>query len=338
MVRRFIFSILLVCLTTIGAHAESPTERLLKQPNDWFQSDAGKSTIENVLSWQTDNGDWPKNFDTTTVRYTVGEKKPSGTFDNGASCGELRLLARAFRITGDLRYRKAFELGFDHILDAQYPNGGWPQFFPLSKSYSRHITFNDGTMIRLMQFLRDVTTEDDFDFLSSEQRNAAASAIDRGVDCILKCQVIVHAAPTVWCAQHDADSLAPARARTYEHPSLSGAESAGVLRFLMSIDSPSPEVIRAVNAGVAWYKAAEIEGFRYNKSKSGPALTADSGAGDLWARFYEIDTNRPIFSDRDGVVKYSLDEVGSERRGGYTWYGNWGDAVLKAYSKWPHRN
>jgi pectate lyase len=325
-------------VTTVGVHAESPAERLLKQPNDWFQSDEGKSTIENVLSWQTDNGDWPKNFDTTAVRFIAGEKKPSGTFDNGASCGKLRLLARAFRITGDVRYQKAFDLGFNHILDAQYTNGGWPQFFPLSKSYSRHITFNDGTMIRLMQFLRDVTTEDDFDFLGSEQRNAAASAIDRGVNCILKCQVIVNAVPTVWCAQHDADSLVPTRARAYEHPSLSGAESAGVLRFLMSIDNPSPEVIRAVNAGVAWYEAAEIEGFRYNKSKCGPALTEDSGAGDLWARFYEIDSNRPIFSDRDGVVKYNLDEVGSERRGGYTWYGNWGDAVLKAYSKWPHRN
>ena len=37
----------------------------------------------------------------------------------------------------------------------------------------------------------------------------------------------------------------------------------------------------------------------------------------MWARFYEIGTNRPIFSDRDGFAKHDLSEIGYERRNGY---------------------
>ncbi|HBJ33269.1 MAG TPA: pectate lyase [Planctomycetaceae bacterium] len=331
------FAMLLVCLLPTLGRSESPAGELAQKSDDWFKTAAGEAVLENILSWQTDQGDWAKNLDTTNKRFKPGDEKPSGTFDNGATSGELRLLARAYRVTGESRYREAFLLGFHHILAAQYANGGWPQYFPLSKNYHRHVTFNDGTMIRLMEFLHDVSLEDDFSFLSQDQRAAAAIAVDRGVQCILKCQVIVDGKPTAWCAQHDAVTLAPTGARSYEHPSISGAESGGVMRFLMSIDQPSQEVIRAVNAGAMWYEATKIAGYRYNRSKTGPALSVDDRADELWARFYEIGTNRPIFSDRDGVVKYSLDEIGSERRGGYTWYGNWGTGVLKIYAKWPHR-
>ena len=43
----------------------------------------------------------------------------------------------------------------------------------------------------------------------------------------------------------------------------------------------------------------------------------------LVPHFYEIGTNRPIFSDRDGVPKRELADIGYERRNGYAWYGNW---------------
>ncbi|WP_391560906.1 pectate lyase [Roseimaritima multifibrata] len=41
--------------------------------------------------------------------------------------------------------------------------------------------------------------------------------------------------------------------------------------------------------------------------------------------------------DGDGGVKYDLQEIGSERRGGYTWYGTWGERVLASYARCPHR-
>ena len=54
----------------------------------------------------------------------------------------------------------------------------------------------------------------------------------------------------------------------------------------------------------------------------------------LWARFYELDTNRPFFSDRDGIKKYDISEIGHERRNGYSWYNKDGSKVLAKYEKW----
>ena len=63
----------------------------------------------------------------------------------------------------------------------------------------------------------------------------------------------------------------------------------------------------------------------------------DPAAPPLWARFYEIETNRPLFSDRDGVAKYDYNQLGQERSTGYKWLGDWGDEVFQAYAKWRNR-
>lgn len=321
----------------VVAVAGTPAEKVLKHADDWFLTDDAERVLANILSWQTVRGDWPKNVDTTAQPFSSPGGPPSGTFDNGATVGELRVLARAVRVTGKEPYRQAFLRGFDHLLAAQYPHGGWPQFYPPGNGYHRHVTFNDGTMVRLMEFLDDAHRLPEFDFLDARRRAAAGEAVERAIDCVLRCQVVVEGTPTVWCAQHDADTLAPAQGRSFEPPSLSGAESAGILRFLMRVPSPSDRIIRAVEAGVAWFEAVKIEGYRYRRSDAGPSLVADAKAPALWARFYEIGTNRPIFCDRDGVVKYDLQEIGSERRGGYTWYGTWGEEVRQAYARWPYR-
>jgi Pectic acid lyase len=59
---------------------------------------------------------------------------------------------------------------------------------------------------------------------------------------------------------------------------------------------------------------------------------------DAWARFYEIETNTPIFADRDGVKKYDLAKIGYERRNGYAWYGTWPQRLLeKEYPAWKEK-
>lgn len=325
--------ILATLLLTLAAATASP-EDLLKKSDEWFRSDDGKEAVANVLSWQSPEGSWPKNGDTSDKPYKGKAAKLEGTFDNKATTGELRFLAHAFEATGDERCRDAFLKGFDHILAAQYPNGGWPQFHPPGKKYHRHITFNDGTMVRLLEFLRDSR---DFKMLDPERHKKAAAAFARGVECILKCQIVIAGKPTVWCAQHDEVSLAPAKARDYELPSLSGCESAGIVRFLMTLEVPSPEAIRAVKGGVAWFDSAKISGFRYAKSGKDRVLEKDPAAPPLWARFYDLDTGKPFFCDRDGIKKDSVDQIGAERRNGYAWYGNWGESVVKEFAKWPHR-
>lgn len=332
-----VFLSLLLCLSLIPvAQGATPAERLTKKSDEWFMSDEGRTALANVLSWQTKNGDWPKNTDTTGG--ASGSKKQSGTFDNGATVGELRLLARAWNATGDEAYKLAFLRGLDHVLAAQYEHGGWPQSFPLSDRYPRHVTFNDGTMIRILELLRDVAADEDFEFVGKKRVAASSEAVRLGIECILKCQIRVDGQLTVWCAQHHAETLRPVLARSYEHPSLSGSESAGIVRFLMRLENPSHGVIRSVDAATQWFASSKIEGYQYERRDEGPALFKDVSAEPIWARFYEIETNRPIFSDRDGVIKYDILEIGSERRGGYSWYGNWGNRVLATYSSWPHRN
>ncbi len=336
MTRKSLLVFIALVLVVTATHADTPAENLIKRPDAWFTGDEGQRTLGNVLAWQTEHGDWPKNQD-TTKEFSGDRSKLQGTFDNGATTGELRVLARAITIDGDARYEAAFVKGLDHILKAQYANGGWPQYYPLRKGYYAHITFNDNCMIRVMEFLDDVAKEKEFAFLDAGRQKAARDAVQRGIDCIVKCQVVVAGELTVWCAQHDETTLAPADARSYELASLSGAESAGILKYLMTLEDPDPQVIRSVRTGVAWFEKAKIDGYRYQRSGSQQNLTADPKARPLWARFYEIDTNRPFFCDRDGVVKYDVEEVGSERRGGYTWYGNWGESVINAYNKWPYQ-
>ena len=310
---------------------------LSKRPDEWFGSAEGRKTMDCILTWQSDHGDWPKNKDTISKPYDGDRAKLQGTFDNGATTGELRALARAYNQTGDKRYELAFLKGLDHILRAQYTNGGWPQYFPLRKGYYTHITFNDNCMIRIMEFLRDTSSEKEFSFIDNDRRMGAKRAVDLGMACILKCQTVIKGTLTVWCAQHDEVSFAPTSARAYELASLSGSESAGILKFLMNLDNPSPEVVRAVKAGVAWFETSKIKGIRIEKVDGDRIVVADQAASPVWARFYELETNRPFFCDRDGVPKYTLKEIGSERRNGYAWYGNWGESVAAAFAKWPYK-
>ena len=211
--------------------------------------------------------------------------------------------------------------GFDYLLKAQYPNGCWPQFYPDLSGYYKHITFNDGAMIGVMNLLRDVASgKPEFAFVDEARRASAATAVEKGIDCILKTQIIVNGKRTAWCAQHDEITLAPAPARSYELVSLSGGESVDVVRFLMSIKNPSPAVVEAIEGAVAWFRQVEL------KSPEGKPV---------WARFYQIGTNRPIFVGRDGVIKYKLAEIEEERRNGYRWYVDEAATLLnKDYVAW----
>lgn len=295
-------------------------------------------TLANVLSWQGSHGLWPKNTDTLNHPAPAGRAVAAGTFDNGASRRELRLLARAFGATGREDCRTAFLRGFDTILRAQYPSGGWPQTYPAGSGYARHITFNDGTMVGLMEFLREVAGDPAYEFVGQQGRRAAAGAFERGIDAILKCQIRSQGRLSVWCAQHDAVTFEPRPARTYELESLSGAESAGVLRLLMSLDEPSAAVRDAVRAGVAWYEQAQLRGIRQIWENGNKVIKADPAAPPLWARFYDLRDMRPFFCGRDGVKRRDLAEIEAERRNGYAWYGEWGAAVLRDYAVWVARH
>lgn len=308
----------------------------LAQPPAWYASEEAVRIADNVLLYQRDVGGWPKGIDmasklTETDRATLLKLKTNPmdcTIDNSATTTQIGYLAKVYGAAGHERFKEGFNKGLDYLLAAQYPNGGWPQYYPNTSAYYAHITFNDNAMVNVLNLLRETSRgKGDFAFVSRDRREKAAQAVQKGIDCILRCQVRVKGEPTAWCAQHDEKTLMPAPARAYELVSLSGSESVGLVRFLMSIERPDPRVFAAIDSAVDWFEKVKIEGIKVI-DKADPSLSGgfdkvvvpDPNAPRIWARFYEIGTDRPFFCGRDGVKKYSLAEIEHERRTGYAWY------------------
>jgi PelA/Pel-15E family pectate lyase len=321
------------------------SSKYTKHSVEWFQSEEGRRIADNVLSWQSPHGSWPKNGDTASRPYEGKKNKLEGTFDNWATTGELRFLARAFRATNEPRYKQAFLKGLDHILAAQYPIGGWPQFYPPGRDYPRHITYNDDAMIRVMMILRDVAGgQPPYEFVDESRRKKVADAVECGIKCILKTQIKQDGKLTAWCAQHDEKTLAPAWGRSYEPPSISGSESVDIIRFLMSIEEPTPEIVAAIEGSVAWFRSVAMKGVRLERVRRDDGrlerwLVPDPNAPPLWARFYELGTNRPLYLDRDSVFRYDFTEIGYERRSGYAYHGTWPASLIATeYPAWRRKH
>jgi PelA/Pel-15E family pectate lyase len=322
----------------------------LGQKPEWYASADAVRVADNVLLYQRESGGWPKNIDMAVVLNEQGKAEivrqkgaDDSLIDNGATYTQMAYLARVFNATKQSRFKESFIKGFDYLLKAQYENGGWPQYYPKLTGYYKRITYNDDAMINVMSLLRKVARKDrEYSFVDEARRAKAEQAVAKGIECILKTQVVVNGQRTVWCAQHDEVTLAPAPARAYEHVSLSGSESVGIARFLMGVERPDARIVAAIESAVAWFKQSKIAGIKVAEKRDASlpngfdrVVVEDAAAGPLWARFYEIGANRPIFSGRDGVIKYSLAEIEHERRTGYGWYTSAPAALLeKDYPGW----
>lgn len=325
-----------------------------RMPEDWYGSVEAKMVADSVLKYQTEIGGWPKNsgFHKGVNAEEMTRIKSSGigaTFDNGATLTEMMFLTKIYSKIKDERYRESFFKALNYIYIAQYPNGGWPQFFPYrpskSVAYSSHITYNDNAMVNVMLFLRDIVNENERYIpmrISDELRNKAKVSFDKGIECILNTQIHVDGKPTVWCAQHDEHTLAPANARAYELASFSGAESVGITLLLMDIENPSKEIINAVNGSVKWFKNHKLEGIilraiTNNDGEKDFEVVEDKTAPSIWARFYDLETGKPYFCDRDGIKLNTFAELSYNRRNGYDWYTYAPEKLLKNYQEWAHK-
>ena len=118
-----------------------------------------------------------------------------------------------------------------------------------------------------------------------------------------------------------------------------------VVRYLMAIEGPSPEIVTAVEGAVGWFQRVALKGIRVvtvddfslpgGKDRK---VIRDEAAEPVWARYYEIGTNRPMFIEQ-GVVKYSLAELSHSHRVGHGWIGGRWPAGLLAveYPAWQRR-
>lgn len=336
----------------------------LDREASWYASPEARHITDVIVSFQTPAGGWGKNMNMSGSVRTRGQsyvpdnsnrfpspgdfdaaRDPSwhyvGTLDNDATTTEMHFLAKVqaniLSTDGEV-YRAAFLRGLQYLLAAQYPNGGWPQVWPLEGGYHDAITFNDDAVYNATELLTDVSERKPEEaFVSEELRNRAASAARNALKCILAAQFRISGRETIWGQQVDTLTLKPVSARNYEPAALSSEESAHLLLYLMSLPRPSAQVKAAISGGISWLRGHAI----YNKAVVGGRNTPEGrhlidqqGAGPLWARFYSLDSEKPIFGDRDKTLHDDMNEISLERRNGYAWFNSAPTAALSEYDKW----
>lgn len=317
--------------------------------------DKDDAVADAMLLYQRKNGGWPKHFKGDKVDYkrnlsnwdleelTQGYQEGiDATIDNEATTKEIKYLVKVYKTSKNEKYFQAAKRGIEYLLNAQYDNGGWPQFYPDASSYRGHITYNDYAMVNVLNILQDIVEgKNDFDVFDNKIKEKCITAVQKGITCILKTQVKQKNVLTAWCAQHDEYTLKPAAARKFELISLSGSESVGLVRFLMRMKNPTPQIITSIKSAMEWFDKVKVAGYNYIEIKNDKLpkgkdkLLVKDESATVWARFYDINSNKPFVCGRDGVPKSALEDIEHERRIGYAWYGVWPlKLVTKDYPEW----
>lgn len=336
------------------AQQMSNNQVLQQKDSVFFKTEEARRVGDQLLLFQRNTGGWPKNVDmvmplTAAQKDSVVKQKDrlnDSTIDNKATSMQMTFLARLYQQTGDARYRDAFRRAMLFLFSGQYDNGGWPQFWPKNRQYQVHITYNDDAIVNVLKILRDVMKDRapyNGSLVDSVMRKQAAKVFNKGIDCILATQIIVDGEPTVWCQQHDAVTLLPAKARAYELPSFCTQESSAITFLLMQISKPDERIIRAVNGAMKWFDDHKITGKRLEKYKNENGKTdirmvSDENAAPLWARYYDLEEGKPFFCDRSGVPMRSMTEIDYERRTGYDWYNDDPKELYARYETWVTKN
>jgi PelA/Pel-15E family pectate lyase len=345
----------------------------MDHPAEWYTSTEALQAAHNVIGYQVPDGGWSKNIDMVSQPRAPGDlydadnlnrfpdtadfDKPIdpdwhyiATLDNDSTWMQIRFLAQvatalmaAHRDADAAPIRASVGRGVEYLLNSQYPNGGWPQVWPLEGGYHDAITINDDAMLHAVEILHDVAEgAPDYTFTPRDLVRRAGPAAERGIDCLLKLQIVENGAKTAWAQQYDALTLEPTSARNYEMASLTSDESFPIVEFLMQLKKPTPAEVAAVHDAAAWFEKVEVHGYRFGSgdfradrnSPDGRKLVAVEGAGPIWSRYYQIGTDRPIFGDRDKTIHDDVNELSRERRNGYSWFNTEGAAVLADYKTW----
>lgn len=337
----------------------------LDKPASYYAGDAARREADTIVSFQTPSGGWGKNQDFTQAPRRKGQMwvpfeeaavshaedfgNPAavhwhyvGTIDNDATFLQLTFLAKVIAAAGaadTTAWRASFLKGVDYLLAAELPSGGWPQIWPLEGGYHDALTYNDNAFVNTAILLAQVAAnaEDLYGFVPMATRLKAAAAVKRSEAVLLATQVRVGGKRTIWGQQYDPLTLQPVAARNFEPAALSATESAALLTFLMSDPEPTAAEVAAVHDGIAFLKAVAIKDKAWIKREGGHIL-ADLPGALLWARFYDVQTLKPVFGDRDKTIHDTVNDLSQERREGYSWYNTGPAKALKKYESWAKKH
>jgi len=241
-----------------------------------------------------------------TGRPAAAKAKNVTTLDDDTTQSALRFLMKidAALKFNDAKIHSAVDYALENLLKAQYPNGAWPQRysefpdagqFPIKPAsypatwsrthpkldYRSYYTFNDNTLADLI----------DTFFLAGEiyENDRYAQAARRAGDFILLAQM--PEPQPAWAQQYNAD-MHPAWARRFEPASVTGGESQGVIRILMSLYRQTADVryLEPIPRALDYLDRSRLSDGRL-------------------ARFYELKTNRPLYFTTTYALTYQDDDL-----------------------------
>lgn len=315
---------------------------------------------DNILLLQHDNGGWIENCDPARIlsaedrAAALTEKaSPDFSFDNRNIYTQVAYLMAAYERTGRADYREAALKGLDLILSQQMTAcGGWPHTVPPKTSYHPKLTIADEVTSGNLHLLRRIhERQAPFAAIDDARQVRVTSALTAGDACLLRLQVRQNGQLTGWAGQYDQTTLEPSGGRSFELPAIVSQETVEVVRYLMTISDPSPEVAASIEGAIAWLKRSQITGQRletvtlpapvkydYHTATTDRRLVADPSAPPLWARFYDLNDNSVVLANRDGIRVKTYADIHPERRSGYSWYGDWpAELLAKDYPAWKAR-
>ena len=264
---------------------------------------------------QLESGGWSSHFELAgqgrrRYRYrTDGEqagKNNNTTFDDNKTQSALML---SMHVDEALQFRneqihEAVEYGLKRILAAQYPNGAWPQQYseppdaskhPVKQAsfpdtwprtfpgqrYTAHYTLNDNNM----SYIVDMLTEAHRIYGRKDCHEAAK----RTGEFFLLAQL---PDPQPGWAQQYNSEMHPVWARKFEPPAVTGGESQSVMRTLLKVyqHTGNKKFLEPIPIALDYYRRSLLPDGRL-------------------ARFYELQTNRPLFFTKEYELTYSADDV-----------------------------
>jgi PelA/Pel-15E family pectate lyase len=204
----------------------------------------------------------------------------NATFDDANSADAARYLLRFYSTTLESAYLAPLVKALDFFVTAQYPNGAWPQRYPLTREfahdglpdYTSFYTLNDGAAAANV-----LTLVAGYELLGDERYLEAAK---RGVDFMIAVQGPEGQA--AWAEQYDPKTMEPVAARTHEPAGFVVRESAEIVQLLETfyMMTGSTRYLRPVPGALAWFERVNRETVEQKRPP---------------ARYYQLGTNLPVY-------------------------------------------